>query len=324
MIYNNILETIGNTPMVRLGRIAQDVPPTLLAKIERMNPGASIKDRVARALIENMEAEGKLKPGSTVVEASSGNMGFGLAMACAQRGYRCIIVIPDKMSRERTQMIQAMGGEVVIVKTDLPPEHPEAFMNKARAIVAQTPGAVFMGQFESQANPEVHYKTTAAEIWEQCEGKVDAFVMGMGTGGTISGVGRFLKEKNPDIRIIGAEPVGSVIKPFFDNGEEIEGKVYQVEGIGEDFIPDTLHLQYVDEMHWVTDPQSFAMARRICREEGIFVGGSSGSILHVGLKVAKTMRADQRMVVMFCDGGERYLSKFHDENWLRERGWLEE
>jgi cystathionine beta-synthase len=321
MIFNNILETIGRTPLIRLGRSVADLEPTVLAKIERMNPGGSIKDRVAYALIQDMEKSGRLKSGGTVVEGSSGNMGIGLAMACAQRGYKCIIVIPDKMSAERTRMIQALGGEVVITRTDVEIDDPQSFMSTARRITAETPGAVMADQFVNQANPEIHYTTTAQEIWDATDGKIDAFVMGMGTGGAISGISRFLKEKNPNIRIIGAEPVGSIIKHYFDTGELIEGKIYMVEGIGEDFLPKTLHLDHVDEMLYISDEESFHFAKRITREEGVFVGGSSGTNLAAARRVARTMKAGQTIVTLFNDGGERYMSKMYNDEWLDEKGF---
>jgi cystathionine beta-synthase len=321
MIYKNVLETIGQTPMVKLNRICKDLKPQFVAKLERFNPGGSIKDRVANALVEDMESKGLLKPGGTVVEASSGNMGVGLAMVCAQRGYKCIIVIPDKMSVERTKMIRAYGGQVVITRTDVALDDPESFMSTARRITAEIPGAVMADQFVNQANPEIHYKTTAEEIWEQTEGKITAFVMGMGTGGSISGVSKFLKEKNPKIRIIGAEPEGSIIKHYFDTGDLLEGKIYAVEGIGEDFLPKTLHLDNVDDMIYISDKESFKWAKQISQQEGIFVGGSSGTILATARQAAKTMSEDDLVVVMFNDGGERYLSKFYDDEWLEQNGF---
>ncbi len=321
MIHNNVLELIGNTPMVRLNRVCADLEPSFIGKLERVNPGASIKDRVALALVEDLESRGLLKPGGTVVEASSGNMGVGLAMACAQRGYRCIIVMPTKMSMEREQMIRAFGGTVVRTRTDVPIDHPDSFMETARRITRESPGAVMADQFVNQANPEMHYRTTAEEIWRDTNGKIDAFVMGMGTVGTISGVSRYLKEKNPAIRIVGAEPVGSIIKHYFDTGELIEGALYHVEGIGEDFLPKTLNLDHVDEMAYISDEESFYWARRICREEGMLVGGSSGTILATARRVARSMEKGQNIVVMLCDSGERYLSKFHNEDWLKEQGY---
>lgn len=326
LIYDNVLDTIGNTPMVRLNNLARGTGIELLGKMEMCNPGGSIKDRIALRMINDLEQQGKLKPGGTLVEATSGNMGIGIAMVAAQRGYHCILVIPEKMSRERTLIINALGGEVVRTPTEVPLEHPDSFMSTARRIASEREGAVFVNQFYNPANPETHYRTTAREIWEQTEGEIDAFVMGMGTGGTITGVSRYLKEMNPDIRIIGADPPGSIIKTYFDKGgyHPEDAHIYMVEGIGEDFIPDTLKLDHVDEIHWVTDRESFAMARRIMREEGIFCGGSSGSMVHVALKVAPTLKPGARIVVVLPDSGYRYLSKFIDDDWLQEKGLSEE
>jgi cystathionine beta-synthase len=323
VIHESILDLVGGTPMVRLNRVCADLPPRFVAKLERFNPAGSVKDRVALALLRDLEAGGRLKPGGTVVEASSGNMGIGLAMACAQRGYRCVIVMPTKMSQERETMIRAFGAEVVRVPTDVPIDDPRSFLETARRLTRETPGAVMAEQFVNQANPEMHYRTTAAELWEQTEGRIDAFVMGMGTGGTISGVSRYLKERNPAIRIVGAEPVGSIIKHWFDTGQMVEGRLYHVEGIGEDFLPETLHLEHVDEMVYISDAESFHWARRITREEGILVGGSSGTILAAARRVAVGMLPGQTVAVMFCDAGERYLSKMYDEAWMREQGFAD-
>ena len=321
MIHDSILSLATGTPLVRLNRVCADLAPAFLAKVERVSPTGSIKDRVAVALVEDLERRGLLKPGGTVVEGTSGNTGIGLAMVCAQRGYRCIIVMPDKMSRERELMLRAFGAQVVRTRSDVPHDHPESYSGTAERITRETPDAALAGQFTNQANPEIHYRSTGPEIWRDTEGRVDAFVMGMGTGGTISGVGRFLKEQNPKVRIIAAEPEGSSVKRFFDTGQLVESGVYQVEGIGQDYIPDTLHLQHVDEMHYVGDAETFHWARRICREEGILVGGSSGTILAAARRVARTMTKDQTIVLVLCDSGERYLSKFLDDDWMRANGY---
>ena len=320
MIHDNILSLAANTPLVRLNRVCADLAPLFLAKVERFSPTGSIKDRVAVALVDELERSGLLKPGGTVVEGTSGNTGIGLAMVCAQRGYRCIITMPEKMSRERELMIKAYGATVIRTRTDLPHDHPESYAGMAERITRDTPGAALAGQFTSKANPDCHYRLTGPEVWRDTEGRVDAYVMGMGTGGSISGAGRFLKEKNPAIRIVGAEPEGSSLKRFFDTGVMSEGEIYQVEGIGNDYVPDTLDLSVVDEMHYVSDSESFHWARRIIREEGILVGGSSGTILAAARRAARGMTKDHVVVVEFCDSGERYLSKFLDDGWMRENG----
>jgi cystathionine beta-synthase len=321
MYHENILDLVRNTPLVKLNRVCADLAPTFLAKVERISPTGSVKDRVAVALVEDLERRGLLKPGGTVVEGTSGNTGIGLAMVCAQRGYKCIITMPEKMSRERELMLKAFGATVIRTRTDLPHDHPDSYSGVAARIAAETPGAALAGQFTSPANPDVHYRLTGPEIWRDAQGHVDAFVMGMGTGGSISGVGRYLKEQNPQVRILGAEPTGSGLKTFFDTGVMPEGEVYQVEGIGNDYVPDTLNLPVVDAMEYVSDAESFYWARRIAREEGILVGGSSGTILGAARRLAKTMRADQTVVVVLCDSGERYLSKFLDDDWMRANGY---
>ncbi|MBC8478030.1 MAG: pyridoxal-phosphate dependent enzyme [Candidatus Delongbacteria bacterium] len=320
LIYNDILETIGNTPLVRLSRLQGNLPVELLGKLERSNPGGSIKDRIALSLVEAAERTGKLRPGGTIVEATSGNMGIGLALVAARKDYRCIIVMPWKMSAEREQIVRSLGGEVVRVPTEVPPEHPDSFLSTARRIAETTPNAILINQFCNQENPATHYRTTGPEIWEQTGGKVDAFVMGMGTGGTISGVGRFLKEQKPSVRIVGAEPEGSIIKTYFDTGEKPEGQIYLVEGIGEDFLPESLQLQWVDEMRWVSDQAAFDMTLRLAREEGIFCGGSSGAQIQVALEVAAELPPGSTIVTTLPDTGSRYLSKLYNDSWLVARG----
>lgn len=321
MLHDNILSLVRNTPLVRLNRVCADLAPTFLAKVERISPTGSVKDRVAVALVEDLEQRGLLKPGGTVVEGTSGNTGIGLAMVCAQRGYKCIITMPEKMSRERELMLRAFGATVIRTRTDLPHDHPDSYSGMAERIAAETPGAALAGQFTNAANPAVHYQLTGPELWRDAQGKVDAFVMGMGTGGTISGVGKFLKEQNPSVRIVGAEPEGSALKRFFDTGTMPEGDPYQVEGIGNDFVPDTLSLGVVDEMRYVSDAESFYWARRIAREEGILVGGSSGTILAAARQAAKGLGPEHTVVLVLCDSGERYLSKFLDDDWMRANGY---
>ena len=322
--YNSVLELIGWTPMVRLTSVTDGSPTPVYAKCEFFGPGGSIKDRIGLAMIEAAEADGTLKPGGTIVEATGGNTGLALAMAASLKGYRCICTMPDKMSSEKVKLLRAFGAEVVITPTAVPPDHPDHYLVKARSIAAETPGAVMANQFYNQANPNAHYETTGHEIWEQSEGRVTHFVASAGTGGTITGVGRYLKEKNPDVTIVGVDPEGSMIAPFFNTGEHIEGHPYKVEGIGNDKIPGTLDLGVVDEYLSFGDGPAFRMARRVSREEGLFAGGSAGLLVHAAIDVAKRIHdPDAFVVTLVCDWGERYLSKTYDDDWMRENGVLE-
>jgi cystathionine beta-synthase len=322
--YDSVLELIGWTPMVRLHSVTDGSLSPIYAKCEFFGPGGSIKDRIGVAMIEAAEADGSLKPGGTVVEATGGNTGLALAMAASLKGYKCICTMPDKMSTEKVKLLRAFGAEVVITPTAVPPEHPEHYLQKARSITARTPGAVMADQFYNQANPDAHYATTGREIWEQSEGRVTHFVASAGTGGTITGVGRYLKEKNPAVRIVGVDPDGSMIAPFFNTGEKVVGQPYKVEGIGNDKIPGTLDLEVVDEFRTHGDGVAFRMARRVSREEGLFAGGSTGLLVHTAVEIAKeTEDPDAFIVTLICDWGERYLSKAYDDDWMRENGFLE-
>ena len=275
-------------------------------------------------MIEAAEREGTLKAGGTVVEATGGNTGLALAMAASLKGYRCICTMPDKMSSEKVKLLRAFGAEVVITPTAVPPDHPDHYLQKARAITAATPGAVMAAQFYNEANPQIHYETTGPEIWEQSAGRVTHFVASAGTGGTITGVGRYLKEKNPAVRVIGIDPEGSITAPFFNTGEVGEGTPYKVEGIGNDKIPGTLDLDVVDDYRVLPDQAAFAMARRMTREEGLFAGGSAGLMVHGAIELAKQIDDPDAFVVsLVCDWGERYLSKVYDDEWMRENGFLE-
>ncbi|MDR0787645.1 MAG: cysteine synthase family protein [Gemmatimonadota bacterium] len=317
-LYESVLEMIGWTPMVRLGRVGAGIPTPVYGKAEFMNPGGSIKDRIGPAIIEAAEREGRLRPGGTIVEGTSGNTGIGLAIAAAEKGYRCIFTISDKMSQEKVRLLRAFGAEVIVTPAAVPPDHPDHYVSTAKRIAGELPNAVFADQFYNAANPEVHYRTTGPEIWEQTQGRVTHFVASAGTGGTISGVGRFLKEKNPGIRIIGADPVGSVLCHYAETGEMPEAAPYKVEGIGQDKIPGALDLGVVDEWRSVDDRSAFDMARRLTREEGLFVGGSTGLIVHVALEIAREVADPEALVVcILCDTGERYLSKVYNEEWLR-------
>jgi cystathionine beta-synthase len=320
--YNNVTEVVGGTPMIRLNSVARNVPGTVYAKCEFMNPGGSLKDRIGLAMVEAAEREGALRPGGVIVEATSGNTGMALAMVAAIRGYRCIFTMPDKMSQEKVKLLRAFGAEVVIVPTAVPPEHPEHYTVKAATIARETPGAILANQFYNPANPQAHYETTGPEIWDQTEGRVTHFLAGSGTGGAISGVGRYLKEKNPGVQIVGVDPAGSILKTFFDAGELTKGEPYKVEGIGSDKIPGALDMSVTDRWITVTDAESFSMTRRLVREEGLFAGGSSGLVVHAALEIANEVDKDAVVVTLLSDWGEHYLTKVYDDDWMRENGFL--
>jgi cystathionine beta-synthase len=322
--YGNVLDTIGWTPLIRLNRITAGIRTPVYGKAEFFNPGGSVKDRIGIAMVEDFERRGLLRPGGVIVEATSGNTGVGLALAAAVKGYRCIFTMPDKMSREKVRLLRAFGAEVAITPTAVPPDHPDNYVMKAKAIAKATPNSVLANQFYNQVNPDAHYRTTGPEIWEQTEGRVTHLVGAAGTGGTVSGTGRFLKERNPAVKVLVAEPEGSIFAEFARSGKTVEGHPYRVEGVGGDKIPETLHFDQVDEFVTVTDRDAFQMARRVTREEGLFVGGSTGLIVHAALGLARTLNDPKALVVaILCDTGERYLSKLYDDAWLRENGLLE-
>jgi len=321
---SSVLDLIGWTPLVRLNSVTDGVRTPVFAKCEFMGPGGSVKDRIGVAMIEAAEASGALRPGGTIVEATSGNTGIALAIAAALKGYRCVFTMPDKMSHEKVKLLRAFGAEVIITPTAVPPEHPDHYLQKARSMAASTPGAVMADQFYNPANPDAHFRTTGPEIWRQTNGWVTHFVASAGTGGTITGVGRYLKSQNPRVKVIGIDPEGSQIAPFFRTGERVEGHPYKVEGIGNDKIPGALDLSVVDEYRTCTDGEAFRMGRRIAREEGLFVGGSSGMLVHGAVTLARELDDPQALIVtLLPDWGEHYLSKMYDDDWMRENGFLE-
>ncbi|RPI19609.1 MAG: pyridoxal-phosphate dependent enzyme [Ignavibacteriae bacterium] len=321
--YNSIIELVGNTPLVKLNKLTKGFKSQVFAKMESLNPGGSVKDRIGSAMIEDAEKRGVLNPGGTVVEATSGNTGIGLALAAAVKGYKSIFVMTDKVSVEKRRYLKALGADIIICPIDAKPDSPEHYVNTAKRIANDTPNSFFAYQYTNPANPVVHYKTTGPEIWEQTDGKITHLVVSIGTGGTISGTGRFLKEKNSAIKIIGADPYGSIFKTYKETGIITEGKPYLVEGIGQDVLPENVHFRYIDDIINVTDKDSFYMARRLAREEGIFAGGSTGTVVCVALKVAKVLDENGIVVFMVNDTGERYLTKNHSDEWLREKRMLE-
>jgi cystathionine beta-synthase len=322
--FDNILEAIGWTPLVRLHRIARGIRTPVYGKAENLNPGGSVKDRIGLAIIEAAEKSGALKPGGVIVEGTSGNTGVGLAIAAAIKGYRCIFTIPDKMSSEKIRLLRAYGAEVIVVPTAVPPDHPEYYIQKAKSIVASTPGAILADQHYNPVNPEAHYDTTGPEIWEQTKGQITHFVCSPGTGGTVSGAGRYLKEKNPKIKVVAGDPAGSIYKEYAESHTKGQGSPYKVEGIGGDKIPTSLHFDVIDDWLTVSDVDAFRTARRMTREEGIFMGGSGGLNVFSALEVARHLDdPDALVVTILCDTGERYLSKLYDDAWMRENQMLE-
>ncbi len=314
--YDNILQLMGNTPLLHLSRLTRGMKPMVLAKLEMLNPGGSVKDRIGIRMIEEAERQGLLKKGGTIIEPTSGNTGVGLAIAAAIKGYKAVFVMPDKMSQEKISLLKAYGAEVVITPTAVPRESPESYYSVAERLSREIPGGFQPNQYFNQANPRTHYDTTGPEIWEQTAGKIDYFVAGVGTGGTISGVAKYLKEQNPKVRIVGVDPEGSLY-----TGDKV--RPYKIEGIGEDFIPGTVDLSLIDEWVTVSDRDSFLMARRAVREEGVLIGGSCGSALVGALEVAKRVPEDKVIVVLLPDSGRSYLSKVFNDAWMHDQGFTE-
>lgn len=322
--YNNILEVIGNTPLVKLNRITKDIPAMVLAKVETFNPGNSIKDRMALKMIEDAEKQGKLKPGYTIIEGTSGNTGMGLAIAAVVKGYKCIFTSTDKQSKEKFDALRAFGAEVIVCPTNVEPEDPRSYYSVSSRLEKETPNSWKANQYDNPSNAQAHYEQTGPEIWEQTEGKITHLVVGVGTGGTISGTGKYLKEKNPNIQVLGIDTYGSVFKKYKETGifDKKEIYPYITEGIGEDFLPENVDFSVIDYFEKVTDKDAAIMTRRIAREEGIFVGNSAGSAMAGLMQMKDRFKKGDVVVVIFHDHGTRYLGKMFNDEWMRDRGFL--
>jgi len=326
MYYNNVLETIGNTPLVKLNDIVSDVPGTILAKIETTNPGNSVKDRMALQMIEDAEADGRLQPGGTIVEGTSGNTGMGLAIAGLIKGYKCIFVTTDKQSKEKVDILKAVGAEVIVCPTDVEPDDSRSYYSVSKRLGEEIPGAWYVNQYDNPSNVKAHYLTTGPEIWEQTEGKITHFVVGVGTGGTISGVGKYLKEKNPNIQVWGIDTYGSVFKKYHETGEFDEKEIYPyiTEGIGEDILPKCVNFDVIDRFEKVTDKDGLVYQRKLAREEGILVGNSAGSAVAGIIQLKDELKPDDVVVVLFHDHATRYMGKAFNDDWMRSRGFLDD
>ncbi len=320
---NNILEAVGRTPLVRLNRITQGLKPQIYVKADYINPGGSVKDRIGITMIDEAERQGLLKPGGTIIEGTSGNTGMGLALVAAVRGYKMVFTITDKQSKEKIDLLKALGAEVIVCPTAVEPEDPRSYYSVAKKLAREIPNSFYPNQYDNPMNPEAHYRTTGPEIWEDSDGKITHFVCGVGTGGTISGAGKYLKEKNPNVKIIGVDPYGSLYYDFVKRGEVIKAKTYVVEGIGEDFFPTTMNLKILDDIIQVNDEECFVVARRLVKQEGIFTGGSGGGCVSATLQLAKNLGPNDFVVAFLPDTGMRYLSKVYNDEWMRERGYVD-
>ena len=327
MIHNSILEAIGNTPIVKLNHVANDLQATIAVKVEYLNPGQSVKDRIALKMVEDAEKEGLIKPGGTIIEGTSGNTGMGLALAAAVKGYKCIFTTTDKQSQSKIDLLRALGAEVQVCPTNVEPEDPQSYYSVAKRLSEEIPNSYYPNQYDNPSNTKAHYETTGPEIWEQTEGKVTHYVAGMGTGGTITGVSKFLKEKNPDIQTVGIDSVGSVYRAYFETGEfdKNEIKPYLTEGIGEDIIPGNIDFDYIDAVEQVNDENAFIMTRSLAKKEGLFVGGSCGAAVYGALEYARknNLGQDDLVVVILPDSGTRYVSKIFNDEWMRENGFID-
>ena len=325
MWLNNILETIGNTPMIKLNKITKDLPATVLAKVDYFNPGNSIKDRMALKMVEVAEKEGKLKPGGTIIECTSGNTGMGLALAACVKGYKCIFTTTDKQSKEKVDILKAVGAEVIVCPTNVDPDDPRSYYSVAKRLEKEIPNSYLCNQYDNLANRLAHYETTGPEIWEQTEGKITHLVCTAGTGGTVTGVGMYLKEKNPDIQVWAIDVYGSLLTKYFRTGEVDMNEVhpYISEGFGEDFVPENYDMSVIDHFEQVTDKDGAVMARRIAKEEGIFIGYSAGSCLQGLMQLKDRLKKDDVVVCIFHDHGSRYVAKIYNDQWMMERGFLD-
>ena len=323
MTYDNILQAVGRTPLVRLRRLSEGLKPQMYGKLDYLNPGGSVKDRVAIRMIDDAERKGLVKPGHTIIEATSGNTGMGLALVAAVRGYRVIFTITDKQSREKIDLLKALGAEVIVCPTAVAPDDPRSYYSVARKLAEEIPNAFYPNQYENPNNPQVHYDTTGPEIWDGSEGRITHFVVGLGTGGTATGVGRYLKSQKPTVKIIGVDPIGSLYREFFHTGNVGEAHPYVVEGIGEDIFPATMDFSVLDDIIQVTDRNCFVTARRLARHEGIFAGGSSGGAVWAALQLARSLSPDDYVVVFVPDTGRQYVSKLFNDEWMRENRYLE-
>jgi cystathionine beta-synthase len=320
---NNILEAVGNTPLIRLNRLARDLKASVWVKADYLNPGGSVKDRVGIAMIDEAERRGWLKPGGTIIEATSGNTGMGLALTAAVRGYKAVFTINDKQSKEKIDLLKAMGAEVIVCPTAVEPEDPRSYYSVAQKLASDIPNSYYPNQYANPMNPEAHYRTTGPEIWNDSDGRITHFVCGVGTGGTISGAGRYLKEKNPSVQVVGVDPIGSLYYEYFKTGKVGKALTYVVEGIGEDFFPKTMDFKVLDDVLQVTDEECFVWTRRMAKEEGIFTGGSGGGCVHAALRAAEQLGPEGFVVAFLPDSGMRYLSKIFDDEWMRDHNYTE-
>lgn len=327
MIYNSIIDAIGNTPLVRLNNVTKGLKLTVAAKVEYLNPGQSVKDRIALRMIEAAEEKGLIKPGGTIIEGTSGNTGMGLALVAAVKGYKCIFTTTDKQSPEKIDLLRALGAQVEVCPTNVEPDDPRSYYSVAKRLSEEIPNSYYPNQYDNPSNTEAHYRTTGPEIWEQTEGKITHYVAGMGTGGTITGTAKYLKEKNPDIKVIGVDSVGSVYKKYYETGEfdKNEVKPYLTEGIGEDIIPKNVDISMIDAVEQVGDKDAFQMTRALAKEEGLFLGGSCGAAVFGALQYARENKLGENdlMVVILPDSGTRYVSKIYNDEWMKENNFLD-